>query len=373
MRGKGPIQTSICVLVVVSFLTVSCAGLTPGETLGCAAVGAAAGGVIGGATSGDWKWILIGAGTGAVLGALTCIAIAESQSRQVKDYQETRQAVKYEPSQGDIVQITNYTIMPAATAPGTEVVFNATYYVMTANADQEVAIKETRILKVHDYKTGGYREIGKAETPVTMKPGTRQADGKFQVRSRVPEGNYLLIFQVAKNGVSDTKELSLTVTQNPAILGAASSRIAQVVAEGAKGSEAPVATPPAPAAPKPAEQESPTATSPTPGTPLARLGEREPKPPAPPAVAPVPALPEPTKVGGEKARYFLASKVAGKGNLREGPGTTHRIVGEIKEGERFLIIGRTQKPGDEAPWYKIRLDSGLEAWVAGSLGTEVQE
>jgi uncharacterized protein YgiM (DUF1202 family) len=78
------------------------------------------------------------------------------------------------------------------------------------------------------------------------------------------------------------------------------------------------------------------------------------------------------KVTSEKARYFVASKVSGKGNVREGPGTRHRIVGEIAEKARYLIMEETKDPG--GVWYKIRLDSGIEAWVAASLGIiEVQE
>jgi hypothetical protein len=339
-------QAPVAVVVIVAFLTVGCAEVMtqPGQaSLLCGAGGAAVGAAIGGAASRDWTGTLIGAVAGALVGAATCFAIAEYRSQQVKGYQETRQAINYSPAQGDALQITHYAIAPAAAAPGSEVAFSATYHVMTADPDADVPVTEMRILKAYDPATSGYRELGRVPNQVTVKPGTRQADGKFDVRSGVAAGTYQVIFQVAKNGLADAKELVLTVTSDPAVLTAPSSRGAKLGVAGVKVPEG----------------------TPAPATPLATLGERQPQ-------APVPAPLEKERERGP-VRYFVASKVAGVGNLREGPSARHRIVGQIRTGEKFPIVDRTTHPGEETPWYRIRLENGLEVWVAGSLGTEIEE
>ena len=190
----GPLRRVLAMMVLVSFVGTGCASVTAGSSgdaafrcgLGGTAAGAAVGAAIGAAH--DWKAALIGAAIGAVVGgvvgATTCFAIAEYRSRQVKDYQQTRQATGYQPSAGDAVQITHYRLTPAATAPDSAIEFEATYHVMTANPDEDVVVTETRIVKVLDAKTGGYRELGRAPYQVTVKPGTRQANGKFTIGSR---------------------------------------------------------------------------------------------------------------------------------------------------------------------------------------------
>lgn len=346
VRRRGTVR-SMCLLVLVCFLTVSCAEMMqqPGQAaLLCGAGGAAVGAAAGAAAGrGDWKAILIGAGIGGILGATACFAIAEYRNQQVRGYEETRKATSYQPSQGDVVQITQYVLTPAAAAPGSEVAFNATYSVMSPNPNQEVTVTETRTLKMYDPAQNGYKELGAAPSQVTVKPGTRQADGKFQVRSGVAEGRYLLVFQVATNGKSDTKELPFLVTKNTVELQAPSNRIAEVRAEGDKAV-----------------------------TPLSSLGESDSKAPKPPSTGSPAVATDPVKAPEDKARYFVASKVSGKGNLREGPGLKHKIVGEIREGERYLVIEQITNPGERSPWYKIRLENGTEAWIAGSLG-EVQQ
>jgi outer membrane lipoprotein SlyB len=372
----GP-RSIVCVVLSVILVIVGCAGPTAGSrplfdepgraALICGAGGAATGAAIGAAIGGGSRrstgatltGALIGATVGGLLGAATCFAIAEYRSREVKTYDETREAVRYEPAQGDVVRITQYMLTPAAAAPGTEVGFAATYYVMTADAAQEVQVTETRVVEVRDPATGQYRELGKVATPVTARPGTRQADGKFQVRSGVAEGTYRVIFEVAKNGVTDRKALPLVVTKDQAVLTASESRVAQAVEEATKSVPAPAggrsdATAPAG-----------TGTAAPPATPLAALGEQE---PAAPQTAGAPQ-------GSSRvvSSYFVAAKVVGLGNVREGPGTSYKIIGQIKRGERFPIVARDAAKDDGTVWYRIRLEDGREGWVASGLGEEVHE
>jgi hypothetical protein len=406
------LRSSLCAALSIVLVTVTvagCAGPMQGSgsffddkkkaALICGAGGAAAGAAVGAAVGGSGRHgslagALIGAGIGAVAGAIVgataCFAIAEYRSQQVKGYDETRQAFNYQPSQGEVVQITRYEITPAAAAPGTQVSFNATYYVMTPSADREVPVTETRIVKILDPATGGYKELGRSVNEVTVKPGTRQADGKWEIRSGVAQGRYLVLFEVAKAERSDVKELPLIVTKDQAVLAAPANRVAQVVAEGTKATEtaavetpkaAPAAEPVTPAAGTPsATAEAAKTTEPTPatgappaGTPLAALGEQQPKAPPVATVSTTATPPPAPSAPPMKSVYFVASKVVGRGNVREGPGTKHKIIGEIQPAERFLVVDRATNPGERSPWYKIRLEDGREGWVAGSLGEEVEE
>jgi len=371
-RRSSDARATVALLVIVTMLVSSCASTAPGgpsptgsgvmsqpgtAALACGLGGAAVGAAIGGAAGRNWQGALIGAAAGALLAATTCFAIADYQSRQVRGYGETGQAIGYQPGQGDVVRITRYELVPAAVAPGGQIAFNATYYVMTPTPDQDVPITETRTLLVRDPGTNQYREVGRAPAQVTVKPGTRQSDGKIPVGSGVAEGNYQLLFEVSKNGVKDTQALPITVTRDRTVLAAPVNQAAQVVAEGGKRVEA--STPTAPGA-RPATPPPPAA-APSAGAPLSTLGEADPKPPGSPTVA------------ATRPAYFVASRVVGRGALREGPGRSYRVVGQIHPGERFPIVERRLPPGEATPWYRLRLDSGLEAWVAGSLGEEAPE
>ena len=204
---------------------------------------------------------------GALAAGLTCFAFAEYKSQQVRDYRQTQQATDYQPSQGDRVQITQYEITPAAAAPGSSVAFNATYTVMTADADADVVVTEIRSLYVHDPRTNEWKELGRVPNQVTVKPGTRQANGKFDVRSGVAPGDYRIAFQVVKDTVSDGKNLPLLVTTNQTALSAPQARIAQLSGPGAKPivpAQIGYATPAAPASRR-RRRPSPT-TAPAPAS-----------------------------------------------------------------------------------------------------------
>jgi hypothetical protein len=375
IKSRG-VRGTIAVVVIACFFLTGCAqtmGQSPGQTaLLCGAGGAAAGAAIGGAVGRNWQSALIGAAAGALAAGLSCFAFAEYKSRQVRDYGQTQQATGYQPTQGDRIQITHYEIAPAAAAPGSSVAFNATYTVMTPNPDADVTVTEVRSLYVQDPQTNNWRELGRVPNPVTVKAGTRQADGKFDVRSGVAEGNYQIVFQVVKDEANDRKSLPLIVTSNQAILGSPQARVAQVSTPGAKPLEvagqarsavtAPAVGARSAAAPAPeplAGANAPTAT----GAPLSSLGELDPKAPARLAAAPPPAA--------KRIAYFVASKVSGRGTLRAGPGSSYAVVGSIGEGERYPIVNAVRQP--ESSWFKIRIDTGGEAWVAGALGHEVEE
>ena len=374
IRSRGA-RGTIALVVIACFFLAACAetmGQSPGQTaLLCGAGGAAAGAAIGGAVGRNWQSALIGAAAGALAAGLSCFAFAEYKSRQVRDYGQTQQATGYQATQGDRIQITHYEIAPAAAAPGSSVAFNATYTVMTPNPDADISVTEVRSLYVQEPQTGNWRELGRVPNQVTVKSGTRQADGKFDVRSGVAQGNYQIVFQVVKDEANDRKSLPLLVTTDQAVLNSPQARVAQVSTPGAKPLEAappvrtgavvPAVTTRSVAGPTATPQAGASAPAAT-GAPLSSLGEQDPRAPVRVAGAQPPA---------GRIAYFVASRVSGRGTLRAGPGSSYAVVGSIGEGERYPIVSAVRQP--DSSWFKIRMDSGTEAWVAGALGHEVEE
>ena len=250
-----------------------------------------------------------------------------------------------------------------------------------APSDTEVTVMETRTLKKFDAASNQYKEMGRPASSVTMKPGTRNADGKFDVRSGVDPGKYLLAFKVESNGKADEKELPFEVTTNKAQLSEA--KMVQVTAEPAGGKRVggPVAAPTLPTPPPMTAAPSPIAAPPAPAasSPLASLGEGQPgvQAGAPAAARPAapPSQPAPAVAPANRApqRYFVASKVATRGTVREGPGSGFRVIAEMEKNDRFIIL-QTQTPqGSQSSWHKIRLDDGREGWVNSALGSESRE
>jgi N-acetylmuramoyl-L-alanine amidase len=45
-------------------------------------------------------------------------------------------------------------------------------------------------------------------------------------------------------------------------------------------------------------------------------------------------------------------------NLREGPGTTYKVIGKVKKGTSLAILEAKED------WLHVRLEDGSEAWVS---------
>ena len=48
-------------------------------------------------------------------------------------------------------------------------------------------------------------------------------------------------------------------------------------------------------------------------------------------------------------------------NLRSGPGTSFSVLGGLGANQSAKVIG------EESGWFKVRTDSGLEAWASGQF------
>jgi hypothetical protein len=329
----------------------------------------------------------VGATVGAIAAATACFAITYN-SQEVRNYDETKREVRYEPSQGAVAQIREFEVAPGVVAPGSRVTFAASYYIMAADAAQDIALTETRVVTAIG-ASGQRKELGRHTNRLTVKPGTRRGDGEFEVKSGVAEGSYEIAFEIDASGQRDSKTLPLSVTKNQALLRDPTRRVARVTAElpakpetagateNTARNDAPgAAAGSAPDAPR-SDDARQTASGPSvTTTPLASLGE--PNPTAPPTmttgvpmVASVASATEASKA--TRHRFFLASKAVGAGSLRDGPGSGFKIVGQIQNGERFPLLDVVAPHGSAVTWYKLRLDDGREAWVSSAVGHEVDD
>jgi uncharacterized protein YgiM (DUF1202 family) len=111
---------------------------------------------------------------------------------------------------------------------------------------------------------------------------------------------------------------------------------------------------------QPAPASSPTTPSPTPTT-------ASPTPSAPPPAVTSPPQPSPApqeappRAPGEAPQRLIVK--VGKANLREKPDNKSRILQVLSKGTKLVVIEKGNQ------WYRVRLDSGAQGWVAESVVT----
>ena len=72
----------------------------------------------------------------------------------------------------------------------------------------------------------------------------------------------------------------------------------------------------------------------------------------------VPRVEEQTSTTAETKKEYLKVK-SGTWNIRTGPGTSYKVIGTVKSGNKLEYLGET-----ESNWYKIK-KSKVEGWVSG--------
>lgn len=233
---KNSVKFAIIMFVGVFFL-YSCASMLPNPDeikteedrirarSQCIAMytagGALGGAIIGGLIGGDWKGAGIGAAIGGGIGFAyawgKCLSLYSTlKSTQTAGYQETAQKVGYNQSQGEVVKIQRFNVTPASIAQGGSVKLNGAYYVMAPPDRKEIKVTETRIVKYFDPSKNQFVDLGQVDQQVTAAPGTRTADGSFDIPKDVPEGRYKIAFIVNAEGKSDMVERELNVRKGTA-------------------------------------------------------------------------------------------------------------------------------------------------------------
>jgi hypothetical protein len=178
--------------------------------------GALGGALVGGLIGGDWKGAGIGAAIGGGIGFAyawgKCLSLYSTlKSQPAAGYQETAQKVGYNQSQGEVVKIQSFNVSPASVGQGGSVKLNGSYYVMAPPDRTEIKVTETRIVKYFDPSKNEFVDLGQVDQQVTAAPGTRTADGNFDIPKDVPEGRYKIAFIVNAEGKSDMIERELSV------------------------------------------------------------------------------------------------------------------------------------------------------------------
>jgi len=156
-------------------------------TIGVAA-GAAGGAAIGGLTGGKK-----GAVIGGLVGALAGGAIGAYLDHKDKTAEETRQEHNYTPEQGVRIELTKVAAKPQSVAPGSEVRLKATYAVMTPDPQQQIVVKESRLIALNGVSVAEAAvEVNRtsgtctSEVPITLPASS--VTGTYEVRITVETG-----------------------------------------------------------------------------------------------------------------------------------------------------------------------------------------
>lgn len=171
---------------------------TYGEGAGAgAAVGALAGGIIGN-QSGN---ALAGAAIGAAAGALVGVVAHDIKVQRAKDRAQTVETYKYQPSQGEVLQIEDSTVTPQVARPGAMVTATLQYAIIGGSAGTPVT--ETRRLVY------GEKVISDVSSKkFTREDGTWLTTQDIKLPDSLKPGQYSLIQKV------DTPQSSVFQTSN---------------------------------------------------------------------------------------------------------------------------------------------------------------
>jgi hypothetical protein len=348
MRNRS-IKVTVAI-VLVALMTASCASLPPPGTsltpeerakaqksciaryTGVGAAGGALTGALVGALVGGRKaqGTLIGAAAGGVAGGALAFALAwghcmslysDLNSYPVAGNQETANRVGYNPSQGFVVKIENFSLNPDGISPGGQVQLNSTYYVMAPAGSKEIKIKETRTVQFFDPSGKEWKELGSVDNELMAALGTRRADGNFDLPPDVPEGQYRMTLRISAEGKQDESTKELLVKKG-------------LVA-------GPISAPPQPQIQQASYPQSPQ-TEP-PGFKSADGSSK-------------------STTDGKKQFIEVMSRTL---NVRKEATPKSPPIAVVKEGEVYESLG--DRTFGEEKWLKIRLDDGTEGWIQGKF------
>jgi hypothetical protein len=169
-----------------------------------AAIGVGAG-ALGGAAIGALAGGEDGAIVGAVVGALAGGAIGAYLDHRDKSAEETRRDQDYRPAQGVRLELTKTAADPKKVAPGQEVRLEATYAVMTPNPQQEIVVRETRVV------TFNGQRVAQAAVEVNRIDGTYTSEVPIKLPAGSASGTYKVRTTVETHGDSSSRTTDFEV------------------------------------------------------------------------------------------------------------------------------------------------------------------
>jgi len=150
--------------------------------------------VTGGAAWAGCHYLLNGSTTNCVIGAVAA-AVADGlncwwllKQKSVQDYDDTRKKLHYQPSQGYLVKILDFSTTPKVVRPGEEIVIRAKFALMSPNPMDEIKFQRKLTLP-GDSKPR--TEI------ITYQPGTWGIeDYAFKIDPSAPKGKVELTLEI---------------------------------------------------------------------------------------------------------------------------------------------------------------------------------
>jgi hypothetical protein len=169
-----------------------------------AAIGVGAG-ALGGAAIGGLADGERGAVIGAVVGALAGGAVGAYLDHRDKDAEETKQEQDYDPEQGVNLELTAVTAEPQTVSPGGEVRLEGTYAVMTPNPQDEIVVRETRVI------TFNGKNVAEVAVEVDRIDGTYTSEVPIILPDTSPAGTYDVKITVETKGDSSVETTTFEV------------------------------------------------------------------------------------------------------------------------------------------------------------------
>jgi hypothetical protein len=202
-------------LLIVALAIYGCAGLRESmaknpalATAICGGGGAAIGAGLGAMlASGDrGLGALIGGAAGGATAAAICFTVAKFSSTPIKDYQQTQATTGYQPTQGTVVHVDSFKVDPGTVSPGQKLTFTGEYSVMSPDRNTDLSVVENVIYSYYDETEKQWKEVGRTQNPITIKPGTRRITPTEVTAPKEPPARQVqFALQVAHNNVSDQK------------------------------------------------------------------------------------------------------------------------------------------------------------------------
>lgn len=135
----------------------------------------------------DQTACIIGAVAAAAADGLVCYW--NLSQKLIQDYDQTQQTIGYNPSQGYVVQILDFSATPKIVKPGEKVMINARFALMSPNRNEEISFE--RIITLPGDKKPRVQRM-------TYQPGTWGSDSvPFEIDSKTPDGKVELTLEVS--------------------------------------------------------------------------------------------------------------------------------------------------------------------------------
>jgi hypothetical protein len=184
------LRQTVAVVIISALLgsyLAGCATLTQTGAAAGAAVGAGVGAAAGGAARGSKGAVVgavVGAGVGLIIGAL----VGRHFDQRTGDRVAAAKAASLTPSEGNIIDIRKYEVLPVQAKPGQIIVVRMDYFVLAPNPDQRVDLREWRVIRRdgQDVTQPDYRQL-------RVEQGTHTSEYRFRLLSNTPPGRYSVV------------------------------------------------------------------------------------------------------------------------------------------------------------------------------------